>query len=205
MLEEIWKPILGEEKYYISNEGRVKNKKGHVMRSYTKGAGAKPFIRLIVGGSELTFIIEKLKEYHFPTDPANPMTRHELHRKLKMTKLEELRYNEGVAADEALRHGIEPETWEDVYDTVYEISSYGNCRHKEHPWRPLKPIIWNGSVRYSLTMPDGKQKQFQRGHLVADHFIPNPYSKRFVVYKDGNIMNAHVDNLEWSHSPNRIN
>ena len=44
MEKEIWKPVLGyEETYFVSNKGRVKNKKGYIMKPYTN---AKGYLRL---------------------------------------------------------------------------------------------------------------------------------------------------------------
>ena len=41
--------------------------------------------------------------------------------------------------------------------------------------------------------------------LVATAFIPNPESKRTVNHKDMNILNNHIDNLEWStYSENKL-
>lgn len=40
MENEIWKPVLGyEENYFVSNKGRVKNKKGYIMKPLNNAKG----------------------------------------------------------------------------------------------------------------------------------------------------------------------
>lgn len=48
----------------------------------------------------------------------------------------------------------------------------------------------------------GVGHEFRRVHeLVAESFVPNPDGKKYVIHKDGDKLNNHADNLEWSDTP----
>jgi hypothetical protein len=52
------------------------------------------------------------------------------------------------------------------------------------------------------------QKQYTHFYihrLVANHFISNPQKKKEVNHKDGNKLNNHISNLEWSCRSEQIN
>lgn len=79
---------------------------------------------------------------------------------------------------------------------MYEVSNYGNIRHKINlklrKFRILKGYncinINNKSTKYTLLVH----------RLVAQHFIPNPENKPTVNHKDKNRINNHISNLEWA-------
>jgi len=51
---------------------------------------------------------------------------------------------------------------------------------------------------YILKTLDGKNKVISARRLVAEHFIPNPENKRFIICIDGDLSNSEVSNLGWS-------
>lgn len=57
----------------------------------------------------------------------------------------------------------------------------------------MKPRLDKGYVGIMLN-----EKNYPIHRLVAIQFIPNPDNKELVSHKDGNKMNNHVDNLEWT-------
>jgi len=49
-------------------------------------------------------------------------------------------------------------------------------------------------VSFGLARRNGKQYIHR---LVAEKYLPNPEGYEHVLFKDGNVKNCNVDNLEW--------
>ena len=58
----------------------------------------------------------------------------------------------------------------------------------------------DGKSYFTVVGPDGKQREYDAGKLVAEACIPNPDPDRYkyVRHKDGDVMNNQASNLEWS-------
>lgn len=83
-------------------------------------------------------------------------------------------------------------------EPLYEVSNYGEVRHKKrkHILKPKK-TIW-GYYRVCLSRPGTKNGKWYSLHrLVAITFIPNPNSLPQVNHRDGDKTNNNVSNLEW--------
>ena len=81
------------------------------------------------------------------------------------------------------------------YDKVYRVSSCGMVFGRGD--KPMKPQVILGYAKLRLqSKPHAKQVMVHR--LVAETYIPNPDNKPEVNHKDGDKLNNHVSNLEWS-------
>lgn len=85
------------------------------------------------------------------------------------------------------------EIWKKIEELPYEISSLGRIRNLKG--KILKTYIQNCGYEQIKVAFNNTHKQIHR--LVAEAFIPNPESKKYVNHIDGNKLNNSVSNLEW--------
>ena len=66
--------------------------------------------------------------------------------------------------------------------------------------RELKPYISSTTGYWFVTLrhEDGRRRPTALHRIVAKLFLPNPDNLPQVNHKDGNKLNVHVDNLEWT-------
>lgn len=113
---------------------------------------------------------------------------------------------------------VEEELWKDIegYEGLYKVSNYGRIKsftmwngHKfvkrERVLSPYKQIANKNYSRSVVKLfKNGVKKDFKVHRLVAKAFIDNPYNFKVVNHKDGNPLNNHVSNLEWSTQKNNV-
>lgn len=87
-------------------------------------------------------------------------------------------------------------------DMQMHISNYGRIksfRVNKKDGQILKNSNVNGYAAISLTREDRRKCVKYIHKLVAEHFIDGKREdQRFVIHKDFNKMNNHVDNLAWA-------
>lgn len=87
----------------------------------------------------------------------------------------------------------------------YHISDQGRAKsYKCGKERILKPILSGESGYLRIRIRGGKQEMYSIHRLVAETFVPNPDKKPQVNHKDGNKLNNHVSNLEWTTSKENL-
>ena len=86
--------------------------------------------------------------------------------------------------------------WKTIFER-YEVSDDGVIRNKESK-KILKTFINDKGYEIVSLWLNGKDKKFRVHRLVADAFISNPENKAQINHIDGNKLNNHADNLEWS-------
>jgi hypothetical protein len=83
----------------------------------------------------------------------------------------------------------------------YYVSMDGHIySHKYKNLRKLKTYPVSSTIPYltvKLTNGKGKIKPFYVGRLVALAFLPNHTNAWGIRYKDGNVTNNAIENLEW--------
>ena len=82
--------------------------------------------------------------------------------------------------------------------TWYYITEDGKCYNsKTGKYLKGQENYKNHYFSYNITLPDGSKKRLYAHRLVAQAYIPNPENKEQINHIDGNVLNNHVDNLEW--------
>ena len=97
------------------------------------------------------------------------------------------------------------ELWKDIqgYEGFYQISNFGNVRSLDrildcgrHVRGKVLRACGEPYLHIALTK-NGVCKNHNIHRLVAQAFIPNPYSLPCINHKDENKHNNNVENLEW--------
>jgi hypothetical protein len=109
------------------------------------------------------------------------------------------------------------EQWKDIpgYEGYYQASTYGNIRsverkikRKDGTSQTKKSITKSKRIRkdYHATTLHKESERITYGvhRLIAMTFLPNPFNLPQVNHQDGNKLNNHLDNLEWSTGSDNI-
>jgi hypothetical protein len=88
-----------------------------------------------------------------------------------------------------------------IYETItfnnYEVSNFGTVRNKKTRYI----VGTNDGISNCVSLVESKKRRVLRLHvLVASVFLPKPNidsNTMYIKFKDGDVNNCHVDNLEW--------
>ena len=115
----------------------------------------------------------------------------------------------------------EAETWKSIkgMEALFKISNLGRVMSIARKQRSFKisrnqsqrfltpRIDTNGFYKYWYYQlyVDGKRKKAPIHRLLALHFLRNPKKYKYVQFKDGDLNNYSLSNLEWAPSPIKNN
>ena len=225
--EEIWKDLQDfEQRYKISNKGRIINKITNTLKTYSLKDGY--YLVYLSNGKEKDskyLMVHKLVAQHFVDNPNKfkiviHKDRDKLNNDAKNLVWRLYPY-ENKFKDKSKKDIIKKEKEQDnhlsVYDNMFElwvpikeyetymISSYGNIKNVNTN-KLLKRILV-GSY-YNVGLYNGNiTEQFQIHRLVAKHFIynDNPIKKTLIDHVDNNKLNNNASNLRWASQTDNIN
>lgn len=99
----------------------------------------------------------------------------------------------------------ENEKWINGYEGMYSVDSSGEVySYKRKSKKALAGAVIYSNARNATTyrmvtlFKNGGQENFYYHRLVATAFVPNPEGKKEVNHVDGDKLNNHMENLEWS-------
>lgn len=90
--------------------------------------------------------------------------------------------------------------WKDIigFEGKYQISNDGRVRVVKTGKELTLNRFTKCGYRKAALYKNGKGHEKRIHRLVAEHFVHNPRMKETVNHIDGNKLNNHADNLEWS-------
>lgn len=202
---EIWKDLPSQEKYKISNKGRILlkgnkiKKKPILIDPIIKNNNRKHF-KIKNSNTSFDSPLDILVAKTFIPNPKNlPYVKY-LDGNFLNCESDNLKWVD----DEEYVGTLEGEIWKDInfgviVDYNYKISNKGRVLSKgDENRRPkiLEPKLSSRYVSYSLN----KNKEcfyLLANRMVALLFVPNPNNYNELIHIDGNIFNNSSDNLKW--------
>lgn len=90
------------------------------------------------------------------------------------------------------------EIWKDLpgYNNRYSISNYSRVKSNIQN-KIIKKSLSKGRYKVVLYLKGRKGKHEDCGRLCLKSFIRLPKENETVYYRDGNILNTHLDNMSW--------
>ena len=224
---EIWKSIDNfHGKYFISNKGRILEKKNNLLKNYTVKCGYYKVCLLDESIRKTKYYkVNRLVAQHFVDNPNNfKIVIHKDGNKLNndAQNLVWRLYAYGNKFKDKSKKGVVKkekvfdnhtsiydnmfELWVPIYDNKnYAVSNHGNVKNIKSG-KLLKPILTTNYYTVCLYTGD-KQFQVRINILVAEHFIYNddPINKKYVDHVDNNKLNNNASNLRWVSQSDNIN
>jgi len=96
---------------------------------------------------------------------------------------------------------LEDEVWVDVIGaSKYQVSNLGRLKHKKRKAcvASCRPNCGNGLLTISYIQDSGIRTGKTLGHLVAEHFVENPNSYKYIRYIDRDFLNNVAANIEYT-------
>lgn len=211
-MDEIWKPIpTMEDRYEVSNLGRVRHIKTSHMLKITQPTPGQKNVCIFKDGSNIVFPVKYLMACAFLgadiTSDIKPKIRHKDgdYSNIRLDNLEI-----------EIADSLIDEHWKDIkgFEGIYQVSDKGRVKRLAHVETYTRKDTHTTCIRrypdrlMKLTLSSDGYAQVNLVHnehyayytvhrLVAQAFIPNPNNLPQVNHIDGVRNNNHVENLEW--------
>lgn len=199
----IWKPVEGAEGYFVNMEGKVKGRRGRVL----KGNLGEGYHRFQVSSTRRRLMIHRVVAQAFIGDISEGLV---------VNHIDEDKTNANVmnleicTASHNIRHSVASRNPRAKQGKIIEdlsgwkpIPSIPTAR--AHPSGRVASLDWQGKLRerlgsvsesgYRNVMIKGKLYRMHR--LIAETFCPNPNGFPIVNHIDEDKLNNCASNLEW--------
>ncbi len=215
---ELWKDIKGFSNYQVSNKGRVRNKDNMIPTIRNKTNECGYYVKKMYNDNDVikTRSVHELVAKAFLDNPNNnQFVIHKDANKLNncVDNLEWgtrcdffAKFPKKILAkrlkdfSEFNVESLEGEEWKKLHDfPAYYVSNFGrifNCFLGK--FATIKKAKYGHNIVHLKKQKKTKNISLNRvNKLVAENFIDNPNNYYYVIHKDGNNFNDHVDNLKW--------